>query len=62
MAAPHEMTKDTAMAPVDTTQAATAMAAAAPSKLSAKAIVEKSLSIAAEICVYTNHNFVIEEL
>jgi phosphate transport system ATP-binding protein len=38
MAAPHEMTKETAMAPVDTTQAATAMAAAAPVKLSAKGI------------------------
>ncbi len=32
------MTKDTAMAPVDTTQAATAMATASPVKLSAKAI------------------------
>lgn len=32
------------------------------SKLSARKIVEKSLSIAADICVYTNHNFTIEEL
>lgn len=31
-------------------------------KLSARAIVEKGLSIAADICVYTNHNFTIEEL
>jgi ATP-dependent HslUV protease subunit HslV len=30
--------------------------------LSAKEIVEKGLSIAADICVFTNHNFVIEEL
>jgi ATP-dependent HslUV protease subunit HslV len=31
-------------------------------KLSAKAIVEKGLTIAGEICVYTNHNLTIEEL
>lgn len=31
-------------------------------KLTATKIVEKSLSIAADICVYTNHNFTIEEL
>jgi len=31
-------------------------------KLSAKEIVEKGLSIAADICVYTNHSFTIEEL
>jgi ATP-dependent HslUV protease subunit HslV len=31
-------------------------------ELSARDIVEKSLGIAADICVYTNHNFVIEEL
>jgi len=31
-------------------------------KLDAKKIVEKSLTIAAGICVYSNHNFVIEEL
>lgn len=30
--------------------------------LSAREIVEKSLTIAAEICVFTNTNFVIEEL
>lgn len=32
------------------------------SNLSAKEIVEKGLGIAAEICIYTNNNFVIEEL
>ena len=31
-------------------------------KLGAKAIVEKSLGIAADICIYTNKNLVIEEL
>ncbi len=31
-------------------------------KLSAKAIVEKSLNIAGDICIYTNHNLTIEEL
>lgn len=31
-------------------------------ELDAKAIVEKSLEIAADICVYTNHNRTIEEL
>ncbi len=30
--------------------------------LNARAIVEKSLNIAADICIYTNHNLVIEEL
>jgi ATP-dependent HslUV protease subunit HslV len=30
--------------------------------LDARTIVEKALSIAADICVYTNHNIVIEEL
>ena len=30
--------------------------------LDARAIVEKSLAIAGDICVYTNHNFTIEEL
>lgn len=32
------------------------------SKLDAKTIVEKSLEIAANICIYTNSNFTIEEL
>lgn len=31
-------------------------------ELPAKDIVEKGLSIAGDICVYTNHNFTIEEL
>lgn len=31
-------------------------------KLSARKIVEQGLSIAGDICVYTNHNFTIEEL
>jgi ATP-dependent HslUV protease subunit HslV len=30
--------------------------------LDARSIVEKSLHIAASICVYTNHNITIEEL
>lgn len=30
--------------------------------MSAKDIVEKSLNIAADICIYTNHNLTIEEL
>lgn len=32
------------------------------SELGAREIVEKSLTIAADICVYTNHNHTIEEL
>lgn len=32
------------------------------SKLSARKIVEKSLGIAADICVFTNHNLTVEEL
>lgn len=31
-------------------------------ELDARSIVEKSLAIAADICVYTNHNLTIEEL
>lgn len=31
-------------------------------ELSAREIVEKGLTIAGDICVYTNHNFTIEEL
>ena len=41
---------------------AAAAALLGSSDLSARDIVEKSLSIAADICVYTNHNFTIEEL
>ena len=32
------------------------------SKLGARAIVEKSLKIAADVCVYTNSHLTIEEL
>lgn len=39
-----------------------ARALLANTKLSAKDIVEKSLHIAADICIYTNHNLTIEEL
>ena len=31
-------------------------------ELSAREIVERALNIAADICVYTNHNLVLEEL
>ncbi|HIQ07498.1 MAG TPA: HslU--HslV peptidase proteolytic subunit, partial [Thiotrichaceae bacterium] len=31
-------------------------------ELSAREIVEKSLGIAGDICIYTNHNLTIEEL
>lgn len=41
---------------------AAAAALLGSSDLSARDIVEKSLTIAADICVYTNHNFTIEEL
>jgi len=30
--------------------------------LSAKDVVEKGLTIAADLCIYTNHNFTIEAL
>ncbi|GJM06964.1 MAG: ATP-dependent protease subunit HslV [marine bacterium B5-7] len=39
-----------------------AMALLDNTKLSAKAIVEKSLSIAGDICIYTNHSHTIETL
>lgn len=39
-----------------------ARALLANTKLSAKSIVEKSLTIASEICIYTNNHFTIEEL
>ena len=41
---------------------AAAMALLNNTKLSAAKIVERSLAIAADICVYTNHHFTIEEL
>ena len=31
-------------------------------KLGAREIVEKSMKIAGQICIYTNENFVVEEL
>ena len=31
-------------------------------KLSAEEIVKKSLTIAADICIYTNHNIIIEKI
>lgn len=39
-----------------------AMALLQNTKLDAREIVEKALNIAADICVFTNHNLVIEEL
>lgn len=41
---------------------ASAMALLANTELSAREIVEKSLNIAADICIYTNQNLTIEEL
>jgi ATP-dependent HslUV protease subunit HslV len=41
---------------------AAASALLANTGLDARSIVEKSLNIAADICVYTNHNLTIEEL
>ena len=41
---------------------AAARALMAETKLSAREIAERSLGIAADICVYTNSNFVFEEL
>jgi len=41
---------------------ASAKALSQETKLSAKEIVEKSLNIAADICVFTNHNLTIESL
>jgi len=41
---------------------AAARALAANTELSARAIAEKSMTIAGEICVYTNANIVVEEL
>ncbi len=39
-----------------------ARALAENTELAARDIVEKSLNIAADICIYTNRNLVIEEL
>jgi ATP-dependent HslUV protease subunit HslV len=41
---------------------AAARALAAHTELPAREIVERSLGIAADICIYTNRNFVIDEL
>jgi ATP-dependent protease HslVU, peptidase subunit len=41
---------------------AAALAMSRETKLDARAIVEKSLAIAAALCIYTNANFTIEEL
>ena len=41
---------------------AAARALAANTDLSAREIVERSLGVAADICIYTNRNFVIDEL
>jgi len=41
---------------------AAARALAANTELSAREIVERALGIAADICIYTNRNFVIDEL
>ena len=41
---------------------AAAMALINNTKLEARKIVEKSLAIAADICIYTNHNVSIEEI
>ncbi|MEL3907503.1 MAG: ATP-dependent protease subunit HslV [Treponemataceae bacterium] len=41
---------------------ASALALLRNTKLSAREIVEKSLEIAGQICIYTNNNFTLEEL
>lgn len=41
---------------------AAARALIANTDLDARSIVEKSLTIAADICIYTNHNFTFEEI
>jgi len=41
---------------------AAALALLQNTDLDAREIVEKALSIAADICVFTNHNIIIEEL
>jgi ATP-dependent HslUV protease subunit HslV len=41
---------------------AAALAMAESSTLDSRAIVEKALNIAADICIYTNRNLIIEEL
>lgn len=41
---------------------AAARALAENTNLSARDVVEKAMNIAADICIYTNHNFTIEEI
>ncbi len=41
---------------------AAARALARHTSLSARAIAEHSMAIAADICIYTNHQIVVEEL
>jgi len=41
---------------------AAARALAFNTELDARAIAEKSMAIAADICIYTNSNIVVEEL
>lgn len=41
---------------------AAARALVSVTDLSAREIAEKSLHIAADICVYTNHNVIVEEI
>ncbi|MDY3973280.1 ATP-dependent protease subunit HslV [uncultured Veillonella sp.] len=41
---------------------AAARALAANTELSAREVAEKALHIAADICVYTNHNVIVEEI
>jgi len=41
---------------------AAALALLQSGELPARAIVERALSIAADICIYTNRNLIIEEL
>ena len=41
---------------------ASARALCSVSDLSAREIAERSLHVAADICVYTNHNVIVEEI
>ena len=41
---------------------AAARALCAHTELSARVVAEESLKVAADICVFTNHNIVVEEL
>ena len=50
------------MVPAGLTPRLPAQALMDNTELDARAIVEKALAIAAEICIYTNRNVTIEEL